>query len=203
MNPDPFFSDRPEGPRQQSFRVSVRQFGVLILFVSLSVLFGASILAYVLTRTSNDVWRTPDMPTLPLGLVGSTALLLGVSAAAQYGLTCARHNRFDSLNRALRLTFAFAAAFLIGQTFNWLHMIRSFAPGARSLYAYTFYLLTGLHAVHVLAGFVPLAIVIKRARRKEYTSSRLEGVKFCVQYWHFLGLVWLVLLSTLYWGSAT
>lgn len=203
MSGDPFFSERPPGEsvRQPSIKLSGRQFGVLILFASLGMLFGASMLGYVLTRTANAVWRTAHMPPLPYGLLGSTALLIGVSSSAQYALAAARHNQFERLNRALGLTAIFAGAFLVGQGFNWVYMLRGLGADARSLYAYTFYLLTGLHALHVLGGFAPLGIVLVRARRKEYTSSRHEGVKLCVQYWHFLGVVWLVLLGLLYWGS--
>jgi cytochrome c oxidase subunit III len=202
MTDDPIFSERPgEGLRQPSFKVSTRQLGVVILFVSLSVLFGASILAYVLTRLASDAWRAPGMPGLPRGLLASTGLLVGVSAAAQHALHCARRNQFSALNRALVLTSLFAVSFLIGQGMNWLHMLQALPSHSPSLYAFTFYLLTGVHAAHVLAGFVPLAWVMLRARRKEYTSSRHDGVKFCVQYWHFLGGVWLVLLTALFWGS--
>jgi len=204
MASDPFFNRQPHrgALREPSFKITARQLGIILLFGSLSVLFAASIVAYVFTRVASDVWRTADMPGLPLGLLGSTALLVGVSAAAQYALDCARHNRFEALNRALGLTLVCAAAFLMGQAFNWHQMApAALAPGTKTLYAFTFYLLTGLHAAHVVGGFVPLGLVMARARRKEYTSSRYEGVKFCVQYWHFLGVVWLILLVTLYLGS--
>ena len=66
-------------------------------------------------------------------------------------------------------------------------------PYAR--YAFTFYWLTALHAAHVVGGFVPLGIVIARARRRQYSSSRYEGVRLCKQYWDYLGVVWIVLLG--------
>jgi heme/copper-type cytochrome/quinol oxidase subunit 3 len=198
-----YFSERPgSGPaREPSFKWSPAQLGMFIFMLSLSVLFAASLIGFALTRLYSETWRTADMPALPAGLFGSTALIAGLSAAAQYALVCARRNRFDALGRALLLTFVLAFAFLAGQTMNWLHMLQGFAPGARSLYAFTFYAMTGLHALHVVGGFVPLAIVTARARRKEYTSSHHEGLKLCVQYWHFLGAVWLVLLVALHWGS--
>ena len=68
----------------------------------------------------------------------------------------------------------------------------------QSLYAFTFYLLTGLHWLHVVGGFAPLGVVLYRVNQREYSSSRMEGIKFCVQYWHYLGAIWLVLLTTLY-----
>jgi cytochrome c oxidase subunit 3 len=72
-----------------------------------------------------------------------------------------------------------------------------FAAPVRSLYPYTFYMLTGLHAAHVVGGLVPLTLVMSRARRREYSSSSHEGVQLCVHYWHYLGVVWLVLFSAL------
>ncbi|HEY6555625.1 MAG TPA: cytochrome c oxidase subunit 3 [Polyangiaceae bacterium] len=198
-----YFSERPgsSNAREPSFKWSSAQLGMFVFMLSLSVLFGASLIGFAITRHFSETWRTPDMPALPAGLFGSTALIAGLSAAVQYALVCARRNRFEALTRALLLTFALALAFLAGQTMNWLHMLQGFAPGTKSLYAFTFYAMTGLHALHVVGGFVPLTLVTFRARRKEYTSSHHEGLKLCVQYWHFLGAVWLVLLVALHWGS--
>jgi cytochrome c oxidase subunit 3 len=201
MRHDPqVFERSPDGgPRQPSFRMSTRQLLIVLLFVSLSVLFTASIVAYVATRLNSPLWRTPYMPGLPWGLFGSTALIAAVSGSMHWALSCVRKNRLEALGRALWLTGTFALAFLVGQTFNWLAMVPAqTAPGPRTLYAFTFYMLTGLHAVHVLGGFVPLGIAIARARRREYSSSRHEGVRLCAQYWDFLGVVWLVLLTTLH-----
>lgn len=180
-------------------RLSLRQFGLIILMVSMSVLFTATIVAYVYTRLMNPVWKTPDMPELPLGLVGSTVMLAGLSIAMHRAVKAARENRHDTLSRDLWLALAFGCAFLAGQVLNWLAM----APGMYSssvphpLYPFTFYMLTGLHAAHVLGGFIPLGIVIARAKQHRYTSSTYEGVYLCRQYWDYLGVVWLVLIATL------
>ena len=198
MATDPFLSSREtHGPRDPSFNVSARQMGVWIFFGCLTVLFAGTILAYLVTRMQTPVWRTAQMPPLPLGLWGSTALLVGVSAAMHAALKSARGNRFDALARRLWLALLFAGAFLIGQALNWTQM-RPTTESVKSLYIFTFYMLTGLHALHVLGGFVPLGLVIARAHRREYSSSRHEGVTFCKQYWDFLFVVWMVLLFTMY-----
>jgi len=180
-------------------RVSLRQFGLLILMVSMTVLFTATIVAYVWTRLMNPVWKTPDMPELPLGLFGSTAMILGMSVSMHRAVSDVRKNRNESLLRDLWLALAFGVAFILGQIFNW----RSMAPGLYAsvphpLYPFTFYMLTGLHAAHVLGGFIPLGIVIGRAQKLRYSSSEYEGVRLVRQYWDYLGVVWLVLLTTLW-----
>jgi cytochrome c oxidase subunit 3 len=180
-------------------RISMRQLGVFILMVSMSILFTASIALYVWTRVINPVWKTPEMPELPLGLFGSTAMIAGMSASMHVAVRDARLNRNESLLRDLWLALAFGVAFMLGQALNWRTMAGAFnAPVPHPLYPFTFYMLTGVHAAHVLGGFVPLGITIANARRQRYTSSEHEGLRLCRQYWDFLGVVWLILLSALW-----
>jgi len=55
-------------------------------------------------------------------------------------------------------------------------------------------------ALAVIVG-VPLGFVIHHATRRHYSSSSHEGLSLCAQYWHFLGGVWLVLVTMLYLGN--
>jgi len=178
-------------------RVSTRQLGLWVLFVSLSVLFTASLVAYFVTRSNNTVWRTPEMPGLPPGLFGSTAMLIGLSGSMWRAMKDVAKNRTETLIRDLWLAFAFAFAFLVGQSMNWAVMAKAFRDGEPTMYPFTFYFLTGLHAAHVLGGFVPLGIVIGRAHRRRYSSSEHEGLALCRQYWDYLLVVWLVLMTAL------
>jgi cytochrome c oxidase subunit 3 len=163
----------------------------------MSVLFGASLVAYLVTRFESTVWRTEDMPALPRGLFASTLMLVGLTAALHRAVAHARANRSESLLKSLWLGLAFAIAFLLGQAQNWRAMAPALHGPVQSHYPFTFYLLTGLHAAHVVGGFVPLGIVIARARGRRYTSSRHEGLSLCRQYWDYLFVVWVVLLGAL------
>ncbi len=196
LKPDP---EDSQGPRQPSFRMSSEQLLVILGFCVIGVLFAATLVAYVVTRTTVKIWRPENSPGLPAGLIASTAMIFGVSASMHRAYLSVRENHQDSLRHALWIGLAFACAFLVGQGFNWSHMIHAQQALPRpTLFAFTFYLLTGLHALHVLGGFIPLAIVIFRATQREYSSSRCDGVRFCVWYWHYLGAIWLVLLSVMW-----
>ena len=70
-----------------------------------------------------------------------------------------------------------------------------------SLYAWTFYVLTALHALHVLGGLPPMLIVTVRALRMGYGPSDHRGLVYCAMYWHFLDAVWIVLYAILWIGS--
>lgn len=187
------------GPRESSFRMSSEQLLVVLGFVTIGVLFAASIVAYVVTSMTVKTFHPANSPGLPLGLLGSTLLIAGVSMSMHRAHQSASGNKPDALKRSLWIGLAFAVAFVVGQVLNWKSMFAAQAALPHpTLFAFTFYLLTGLHAAHVLGGFVPLAIVIFRATQREYSSSRMDGVRFCVWYWHYLGAIWLVLLTVMF-----
>lgn len=178
--------------------MSAPQLGMLLFLLSLTVLFVASLIACLITRLQNPVWRTPEMPALPWGLLLSTSMIFGLSFSLDRALRSIARNRLLSMERAVWAALLFAALFLLFQSFNWIEMARGYRVPKQTLYPFTFHLLTGLHAAHVVGGFVPLGVALVRASRREYSSSRHEGLKLCAQYWHFLGAVWLVLLLALY-----
>ena len=204
VSPDPFLPPdrRTEGPRQPSLPgISTAQLGMIVLLVSLGVLFVGTLVAYGVTRANAEQWKTALMPELPIGLWGSTLLLAAQTGALHWGLRGIRNNQHQRLVTALWLGTLLGLSFMIGQSFNWYAVWSAAAQtsaGDGSLYLFTFYMLTGVHAVHVVGGLVPLSICLHRARSREYSSSRYEGVKLCVQYWDFLAVVWMVLLATLY-----
>jgi cytochrome c oxidase subunit 3 len=195
MPVDPLERQRPQGTSR-----SVGQLGVVVLLVSISVLFIAASLAVIITRRQVELWRTPGQSGLPWGTAASTLLLGGVSFSLQRALLAIRANRFTTCLRSWRWAAAGAVAFLFMQALNARQLLQtegSFAT--RSLFLFSYDLLVGLHALHVLGGFVPLALVHGRIVRRDYSSSRYTGLLFCVQYWHYLGVIWLVLLGTLAW----
>ena len=203
LEPQPPLSRSANAPgASQPSAVSPKQLAMIVLFGTLSMLFGASVVGYLITRSQNDVWKTASMPGLPLGLLASTLLLAALSAAMHVAKRAVRQNRFETLQRALSVALLLGLAFVIGQAQNWRSMYgAAIATDARTLYAFTFYMLTGLHAVHVIGGFVPLLVVLSKAKRREYSSSNHEGVKLCAQYWDYLGVIWLILLGVLYFAT--
>lgn len=179
--------------------ISTSQLGMIIFLVSLGILFAATMVAYLVVRFKNVTWRTLDQPHLPYGLIGSTGIILAASVALGFATSAIRKNQVEAMKRALWASLALGLAFMAAQAVNWVQLSHNNLPvNAKSLYAFTFYMLTGVHALHVVGGFVPLAICIHHAYRGDYSSLRWNGVKYCAQYWHFLDVVWIVMLSTMW-----
>lgn len=191
----------PENPRREpSFPgVTTGQLGMNIFLASLTVFFLAGILGLVVTRLQSDAWKTPGMPELPLGLVGSTALLLGQTFTFRATESALRRNELARVERGLGLALLFGLGFLGAQALNWRGMIADAAGiEVTSLYLFSFYLLTALHAAHVFGGVLSLAWVYFQATQRAYSSSRTEGLVFARQYWDFLFAVWVLLAAALW-----
>lgn len=187
-------SFRSAPPREPSFKMSTPQLGMLLLLASLAVLFVASLAAYFLARINNPYWSNVSFG-LPWGLAVATGFLALVSWQLERALNAIRHNRQQGLLLHLKLASAAAVAFLATQGLNWFDLqAPSSSQASHVLAMFSFYMLTGLHALHVLGGLVPLGLVAHHAHHREYSSSRYEGIRLLTQYWHFLGAVWLVLL---------
>ena len=61
-----------------------------------------------------------------------------------------------------------------------------------------FYAMTGLHAVHVLGGLVPLVMVTVAAFQGMYGRKRHAAVRYTAIYWHFLAAVWCAVFTVVY-----
>lgn len=174
------------------------QLGMRLLLASLGMLFAACVSGLLYVRSIAKVWPPEGMPSLPTGLWLSTVILLVSSATVQWAVSAARHDEKPGIRHGMFATFALGVAFLVSQTVNWFVLVAAaFTPKA-NLYAFTYYLLTGLHALHVLGGLVPVGVVTARAFRGAYSAARHSGVEYVAMYWHFLDVVWVVLFIVLY-----
>lgn len=172
--------------------------GIRLVLLSLSMLFAASIAGFLVVRSRAAVWPPPGLPVLPHGLWLSTVILLVSSLTMQAALGAARRGDQRTMRGGLAATTALGVAFLISQTVNWFVLVAANLTPKTTLYGFTFFILTGLHAAHVIGGIVPLAVVARRAFAGRYTQEFHPGVEYCAMYWHFLDAVWLVLFCVLY-----
>ncbi|UCF68351.1 MAG: cytochrome c oxidase subunit 3 [Acidobacteriota bacterium] len=173
-------------------------FGMMLFLASLTMMFGAGLVAYLAIRWQAPQWPPPATPPLPRGMWLSTVVIVACSAALHWALMRVRARDPKGLVRGLTLGLVLAGAFLLFQTVNWVSLITRGVTARADLFGFTLFVLTGLHAAHVIGGLVPLVLVNYRARRGFYTPSKSSGLVYCGLYWHFLGAVWLVMFSVLY-----
>lgn len=168
--------------------------GMRLFLLSLSILFAASIVGYLVVRFRAAEWPPAGMPRLPAGLWTSTLIILLTSGAIEASLRSIRSGATGPARWGLAATWLLGAGFLVSQTLSWIGLLRLELTMQSNLYAFTFYMLTGLHAAHVVGGLAALAFVTIRAFRGVYDAGRHAGISYMRPYWHFLAAVWLVML---------
>jgi cytochrome c oxidase subunit 3 len=174
-----------------------RRMGMWLLLASLGMLFGASLVGFLVLRLRAEQWPPAGTPPLPGGLWVSTGLLIVLSLALVMAVRAARAGRTSVLDRMLGVSVLLAVAFLVAQISNWMRMAAHSVLPDQSLFVWFFYLLTILHAAHVLFGLVPLLLVTVRARAGRYTADDSETIHLVGMYWHFLLVTWVAIIVVL------
>lgn len=176
---------------------SASRLGMRLFLASLGMLFGGSLVGYLVIRLRAPEWPPPGSGGLPPGLWLSTGLVLALGLAMVLGERAVRAGRTAALARWLALALVLAVAFLAAQVGNWMTMAAGAFFPQQSLASFGFYVLTFLHAVHVLFGLVPLVFTWLRASRGRYTAADHEGVHLVGMYWHFLAVTWVAIFVVL------
>jgi heme/copper-type cytochrome/quinol oxidase subunit 3 len=93
----------------------------------------------------------------------------------------------------LLATFALGIAFLVGAALEYRHLLGGPAPMGLTadLFASTFYVVTGFHALHVLAGVVGMSFMFRAKTTPQATET--FGL-----YWHFVDAMWMPIFSLIY-----
>ncbi len=170
--------------------------GLWILLAVITSLFGLFISAYWMRmQHAHGDWSPLAVPRL---LWLNTAVLILSSAAMQWARGAARRAQAERVRIALVAGGVLALAFLAGQLLAWRQLSASgyfIASGPAIAF---FYLLTGVHGLHLLGGlFVWGKTVVRMAHPGVELLDVALSVELCTVYWHYLLLVWLVLFALL------
>jgi heme/copper-type cytochrome/quinol oxidase subunit 3 len=170
------------------------------LIATEATLFASLIASYFYLRfRSGPVWP-PDaiaIPTLGLPLV-MTAILLSSSIPIHLAESGIKRGHQGRLRWGLALGFLLGAVFLaITFGIEWPEKLREFTPQT-NVYGSLFFTITGFHGAHVLVGLFMNAWTQVRARRGAFTAERHLTVQNFAMYWHFVDVVWIFVLFTLY-----
>ena len=184
----------------ESYAASNQKVALVCFLAIVGVLFFLFFAAYHMRLAPLEMSAGQRSDWVPLPeppLLWFNTLVLGLASAA-YEWARRTVNRGDTGTAKLSFLFAgFAtAAFLVLQLAVWNQLVASgyyaHANPANSF----FYLITGVHGVHLLGGLVAWARAARRFWSAEEAPARLvRSVDLCALYWHFLLLVWLGMLA--------
>ena len=138
----------------------------------------------------------PQGGSPPLALASSnTAILLASSAAVGWAQLSIEHDRKWRLVTGLGTGAVLGAIFLIVQLFEWSSQPFELSS---SPYSSLYFVITGLHLVHVAVGLLILAALTCWSYLGYFNSRRFAHIHIGALYWHFVDAVWIVVFITFY-----
>ncbi|MEW6644598.1 MAG: cytochrome c oxidase subunit 3 [Pseudomonadota bacterium] len=156
-------------------------------------LFALIISAYVMRMALLD-WRPVPIPRL---VWFNTAVLVLSSGVLQWTQGAARRGDQEGTVTGLLAAGVASLVFLVGQLLAWQQLIAAGFGVAGNPANSFFYLVTAVHGLHLVGGLVALGRAIARVWRGADLPRLRLSVELCTMYWHFLLLIWLVLLALL------
>jgi cytochrome c oxidase subunit III len=175
--------------------------GMWIFLVSDAFSFGGLLIAEGILYAGHHPWRQPGEPELGIRFTAAlTFVLVCTSLTNVLAWAAAAAGRRREAALLLGLTALGGVVFLVGQYHEWFGI---WAPGlayeglvfGRSARASTFFVITGFHGVHVLAGVVYILAITVGYLRARVTERQIELLGL---YWCFVDFVWVFVFSFVY-----
>jgi cytochrome c oxidase subunit 3 len=189
------------GPDRGVDRHAVRRVGLWVFMGVVSSLFMLFSIAYLMRMTMTD-WL--PLRYIPWQLWLSTALLALASGAwelARRRAVAGRGTPGEGVARQAALLACLLSLLFLGvQLWAWHAMTAMNYPVSGNPANSFFYLLSGLHGLHVIGGLVAAALAgAALSRGGAVAGGALAGtLVLCARYWHFLLLLWLALFALLF-----
>jgi heme/copper-type cytochrome/quinol oxidase subunit 3 len=165
------------------------QLGMWLFLASEAMLFGGLFSAYVMLRSGAPAPWLPLRDHLAGALVATLSLLLGTMAVGVASKVRPRYRRW------LVSASLFALVFCAFKGDDYQRLLGAGRGPAASTQMATYFLLTGVHLFHVLAGVAANGWVMLRRGAAAEAANRLRALTL---YWGFVDVVWLVILVLVY-----
>ena len=161
----------------------------LTTFLAVATSFFALILSAYALRMDFGDWIPLAEPSL---LWFNTAVLVLASVAFQWTRNVALNDQVANMKLGLIASGMLTAAFLVGQMTAWQQLNASGQYLTSNPSNSFFFLLTGVHAIHILGGMYVWGRATLKAYSGDAASAVKHSIELCTIYWHFLLLVWLI-----------
>lgn len=183
--------------------------GMWLALSAILMMFAALTSAYVFRSTRTQLeWQTFAVPPM---LWVSTILILASSATFEAARRAAHRGRYEHYRRWLLASLLLGFGFLASQLLAWRELVGQGIYLATNPHSSFFYLLTGLHALHLIGGILGLIYLALRAGRASVAAAaavsgtvsagerkRRASVDAIGLYWHFMDGLWVYLFALLF-----
>jgi len=174
---------------QKPLSMHPKKFALWLFIASVVMLFASLTSAYIV-REAEGNWVYFELPQL--FYVTSVIVILS-SITLQLAYIAAKKDDLQKVKLWIVLTSIFGVAFLVGQFMAWKDLVLNSIYLVGNPSGSFLYIITGLHALHVVSAVVFLFVVLGAAFKFNVHSKKLSQMEMCLTYWHFLSVLWLYL----------
>ena len=177
-------------------------FTELLLFGGLFLIYGA----YRFQYADGFKVAAAEMNSF-IGAI-NTILLLTSSLSVALSIAAIQRNQKKLALSMLWFTILCGVAFLVNKYFEWSHEIHNgIYPGGPALenmsngeiiYFGLYYVMTGLHGLHVIIGLIFIGFVMLFISRDKITSTNFQKLENAGLYWHLVDIIWIFLFPLFY-----
>jgi cytochrome c oxidase subunit 3 len=183
--------------------------GIWLFLASEIMLFGGLFSAYIFLRMGAPEWpgtmaghhyaSAAEILSVPLAAL-NTVILIASSVTIVLAWASLMVNKFDKYRIYMGLTILLSFGFLVVKSLEYASKFEHGLLPSESTFLGIYFVMTGLHAIHVIGGIVVNAYLLGpgakmwKSNPKQYTNR----IEIAGLYWHFVDLVWIFLFPTIY-----
>ncbi len=173
-------------------KIHPKKFGLWVALGSITMMFMALTSAYIVRQAAGN-WLEFSLPNIfywnTLVIVASSVTLHGSYAAYKRG----EQGLYRGL---LAMTFLLGLAFITLQYQGWLDLVKLGIPMKTNPSGDFIYVISGVHAAHVLGGLAALSVALLTAFLRPFRQTPARKLRFelTLTYWHFVDLLWIYLI---------
>jgi cytochrome c oxidase subunit 3 len=172
--------------------------GMWVFLVTDAMTFAGLLLTYGILRAGNVKW---PMPSTVLGIQFTavmTFVLICSSLTMVLALDAAKHGERSRAVRWLLATATGGIFFLLGQVYEYTHLIREGFTLPSGNFPATFFVVTSFHGAHVFTGVCYLLITAALVASGKMLENRANKVEILGLFWHFVDLIWILVFTFVY-----
>ena len=164
-----------------------------MLLTGITMLFAGLTSAYIVLRGVPS-WQNIQLPSL---LWPNTVVLLLSSVTLEFAKRAIRRNQVQAMDKWIAVSGVLGVLFIVGQLAAWRELVNAGVYLPSTLQSGFFYILTGLHGLHITGGVIALGFVMSKALKNRLSAFNHQSLTLCSTYWHFMDALWIYLFILL------
>ena len=183
--------------------------GIWLFLLTELILFGGVFLLYSVYRSKNpeDFHNAAEELSIVIGTL-NTIILITSSFTMAISISAIQKENKKLSAISLFLTIVLGFAFLVNKYFEWgekiHHGIYPNSPEllkqskGENLFYGLYYVMTGLHGLHVIIGIILLSVMLILVKREKINSTNFVKLENSGLYWHLVDIIWIFLFPLFY-----